>query len=110
MRRIGECPSPWPCFVIAVREDFIKNEPSILNTILEIINNTTLEFKTIPCIDKTIANRYDQKLTDVQEWLGLTEWSQAQISEETLKNVQNQLFAINIIEKIVDFNRLTHQV
>ena len=23
-RRIGNCPTPWPCFVIAVREDFIK--------------------------------------------------------------------------------------
>ncbi|MGB0789152.1 MAG: ABC transporter substrate-binding protein, partial [Marinirhabdus sp.] len=24
-RRIDECPSPWPCFVVAVREDFLKN-------------------------------------------------------------------------------------
>ncbi len=108
-RRIGECPSPWPCFVIAAREDFIKNEASILTIILDIINNTTREFKKIPSIDKSIANRYDQQLTDVQEWLGLTEWSQEQISEETLKNVQNQLFAINIIDNIANYEMLTHQ-
>ena len=28
-RRIGECPSPWPCFVIAARNQFIKEEPEI---------------------------------------------------------------------------------
>ena len=108
-RRIGECPSPWPCFVIAAREDFIKNEASILTTILDIINNTTREFKKIPSIDKSIANRYDQQLTDVQEWLGLTEWSQEQISEGTLQNVQNQLFEINIIDNIANYEMLTHQ-
>jgi len=40
-RRIDNCPSPWPCFVIAVREDFIENNKGDLKTILNIINNTT---------------------------------------------------------------------
>ncbi|NNK82056.1 MAG: ABC transporter substrate-binding protein, partial [Flavobacteriaceae bacterium] len=68
-RRIGECPTPWPCFVIAAREDFIENEKDTLQTILNIINSTTSEFKYIPSIDRTIANRYNQKLEDVQDWL-----------------------------------------
>ena len=34
-RRIGNCPSPWPCFVIAVREDFIKHNKADLKTILK---------------------------------------------------------------------------
>lgn len=107
-RHIGNCPSPWPCFVIAVREDFINNNKKTLQTILQIINNTTAEFKDIPSIDKTIANRYEQKLEDVQEWLNLTEWSQKLIDKKTLDNVQNQLFALNIIPKIVDYKTLTH--
>lgn len=106
-RRIDNCLSPWPCFVIAVREDFIEENEDELRTILNIINNTTSEFKDIPSIDKTIANRYEQQLEDVQEWLNITEWSQENIDERTLMNVQKQLKALDIIPKIVEYNTLT---
>lgn len=109
-RRIGNCPSPWPCFVIAVREDFIKHNKADLKTILNIINNTTAEFKAIPSIDKTIANRYEQQIEDVQEWLDMTEWSQKNIDKTTLINVQKQLFALNIIPEIVDYEALTYHL
>lgn len=109
-RRIDNCPSPWPCFVIAVRNEFIEKNETDLKIILEIINNTTREFKDIPSIDKTIANRYEQQLEDVQEWLGITEWSQELIDEETVMNVQKELFALNIIPEIVDYKKLTHKL
>lgn len=109
-RNIGNCPSPWPCFVIAVREDFIKNNEEDLKTILNIINTTTKEFKDIPNIDKTIANRYQQELEDVREWLSITEWSQNIIDEQTIMNTQKELYALNIISEIVSYNKLTHQL
>ena len=106
-RRIGNCPTPWPCFVIAGREAFLKNHPDEVRTILEIINNTTREFKNIPSIDRTIANRYDQKLEDVQEWLSLTEWSQDLIDEKTVINVQEKLIALKIISNKLPYSKLT---
>ncbi|MFD1014684.1 substrate-binding domain-containing protein [Winogradskyella rapida] len=109
-RRIDNCPSPWPCFVIAVRQEFIDEHPEDLKTILEIINNTTSDFKSIPSIDKTIANRYEQELDDVQEWLSLTEWSQEVMSEDTLSHVQNQLFDLNIISEKVPYSELIHKI
>jgi len=109
-RRIDNCPSPWPCFVIAVREEFIKSNKKDLKTILDIINNTTSDFKDIPSIDKTIANRYEQQLEDVQEWLNITEWSQELIDKKTVMNVQKELFALNIIPEIVDYKKLTHKL
>lgn len=105
-RKIGECPSPWPCFVIAARKDFINNEKDALQTILNIINATTCEFKNIPSIDITIANRYAQKLEDAQEWLSLTEWSQKTVPPDTIYNVQEKLFALDIIPEIWDYNKL----
>ena len=109
-RRIGECPSPWPCFVIAARTDFIKKDYKTLQTILKIINNTTHEFKKIPNIDRTISNRYDQKLEDVKEWLKLTEWSQVIIDEPTIENIQEQLFALDIIPEKRDYQSLVHSL
>ena len=109
-RRIGNCPSPWPCFVIAAREDFISSNTEDLKTILNIINGTTSEFKDIPSIDKTIANRYDQKLEDVQDWLSLTEWSQSLIDEDTVNHVQKELFVLNIIPEMIDYKKLVFQL
>ncbi|WP_372756658.1 substrate-binding domain-containing protein [Mariniflexile sp.] len=109
-RNIGNCPTPWPCFVIAVREDFIKTNKTDLKTILDIINNTTKEFKDIPSIDRTIANRYEQQLEDVQEWLSITEWSQNLIDKNTINDIQKKLFALNIIPEIVDYNELTFKL
>ena len=109
-RRIDNCPSPWPCFVIAVREEFIKNNEDDLKTILKIINETTSDFKSIPSIDKTIANRYEQKLEDVQEWLSLTEWSQEVIDKATIKRVQDQLFELNIIPRKAKYSELIHKI
>lgn len=96
-RRVDNCPSPWPCFVIAVREEFLKTNKDDVKAILDIVNATTQEFKDIPSIDRMIANRYEQELEDVQEWLGLTEWSQENISKKTVQKVQDELFALNII-------------
>ncbi|RBP33123.1 ABC-type nitrate/sulfonate/bicarbonate transport system substrate-binding protein [Oceanihabitans sediminis] len=105
-RRIGNCPSPWPCFVIAVRKEFLENNKEDVKTILNIINETTTDFKDIPRIDATIANRYEQKLEDVQEWLELTEWSQEVIDKKTIENVQDQLLALDIIPEKWDYNKL----
>ena len=105
-RRIDECPTPWPCFVIAVRNEFIENNKNTLETILDIVNSTTSEFKTIPSIDRTIANRYEQKIEDVQDWLKLTEWSQENIDKETITKVQDKLYSLKIINKKVDYDKL----
>ncbi|WP_225036509.1 substrate-binding domain-containing protein [Winogradskyella sp. SM1960] len=109
-RRIANLPSPWPCFVIAVRQEFIDNNEDDLKIILDIINETTSDFKSIPSIDKTIANRYEQELEDVQEWLSLTEWSQSIMDKKTLDNVQEQLYDLKIISEKVDYAQLIHEI
>ena len=105
-RRIGDCPSPWPCFVIAVREEFIRNKNRELQTILKIINNTTINFKSTPFIGETIADRYDIKLNDVLEWLSITEWSQSIIDQQTVKIIQEKLQKLDIIPKKAKYSDL----
>ncbi|MCH9660347.1 MAG: ABC transporter substrate-binding protein [Bacteroidetes bacterium] len=101
-RLVGECPTPWPCFVIAVRNDVLEQDMDSVKTILDIINATTLEFKNIPSIDKMISNRYDQQLEDVQEWLSLTAWSQKNLSAAQVNKVQKQLLQLDLIDEEVD--------
>jgi ABC-type nitrate/sulfonate/bicarbonate transport system substrate-binding protein len=96
-RRLGDCPTPWPCFVVAARQDFIDSEPAVLQHILDIINLYTREFRHIPSIDRTLANRYEQDLSDIQEWLGLTRWSQSQINLQAIDKVILKLYNLKLI-------------
>jgi ABC-type nitrate/sulfonate/bicarbonate transport system substrate-binding protein len=109
-RRITDCPTPWPCFVIAVRNSVLENEYETIVKILKIINITTKEFKKIPSIDKTLAENFHQKIEDIKEWLSLTEWSQKPLTEKVLNNVQNQLFDLKIIDKKGTFARMVKSV
>ncbi|WP_033958292.1 substrate-binding domain-containing protein [Psychroserpens jangbogonensis] len=109
-RRIANCPTPWPCFVIAVNNEFLENNKEDVKTILNIINNTTKEFKSIPSIDATIANRYDQKLEDVKDWLSLTEWSQDVIDEATVMTIQDKLLELDIIPKAISYSELIYDL
>ena len=98
-RRLGDCPTPWPCFVIAVREEILQEYPKEIAKVLQIINQTTSEFKEIPNIDITLASKYQLQLKDIQEWLSQTHWSQNQLTEEVLNKVQNQLLELSLINK-----------
>ncbi|TDQ31338.1 substrate-binding domain-containing protein [Zeaxanthinibacter enoshimensis] len=98
-RRLADCPTPWPCFVIAASDRFLKDESSTLLHILEILDNYTREFRQIPSIDRTLANRYGQQLEDIRIWLSATRWSQKQISREVIDNVSNTLLYLKLIEE-----------
>ena len=109
-RRIANCPTPWPCFVIAVREEVLEKNAFLISKILTIINQTTEDFKEIPSIDKTLALKYHQKIEDIQEWLSLTHWSQKPLSAEMLNKVQNQLLQLKIIDKKGTFEDIVKTV
>ena len=98
-RKIADCPTPWPCFVIAVREEILQKNPKAIATILKIINLKTQNFKEIDAIHTVLAEKYHQKTADIQDWLSITHWSQEQLSKEMLNKIQNQLLALQIIEK-----------
>ncbi|MCP4976551.1 MAG: ABC transporter substrate-binding protein [Maribacter sp.] len=102
-RKLGECPTPWPCFVIACTDEFLMENNAILKHILEIINMYTMEFKQIPSIDRTLANRYEQQLEDIQKWLSLTRWSQSQITLQTIDRVKDTLFKLKLIDKKLNY-------
>ncbi|MBC2840508.1 substrate-binding domain-containing protein [Robiginitalea sp. SC105] len=96
-RRLGICPTPWPCFILVAGRAFAAENAGILNHILEVINTFTVEFKSIPSIDRTLALRYGQQLDDIRSWLSVTEWSQDQINIQVIENVVDTLFDLKLI-------------
>jgi len=105
-RRLGDCPTPWPCFVIAATDTFLKEHKGILQHILTVINKYTQEFKAIPSIDRTLANRYEQQLEDIRNWLSITRWSQENVSKQIIDNVNTTLFNLKLIDQKKSFIEL----
>ena len=98
-RRIADCLTPWPSFVIAVRDDVLEKNPDVIMKMLAVINSKTSVFKEIDGIDEVLAARFHQKAEDIQEWLKLTHWSQKAIDPALLNKIQNQLFDLSVINK-----------
>lgn len=109
-RLLGDCPTPWPCFVIAATNSFIANNKNTLKHILDIINLYTSEFKSIPSIDRTLANKYGQQLEDIKEWLSLTQWSQSEINKETVEKVQNTLISLKLVDTIIPYDSIVENI
>ncbi len=107
-RCIGECPTPWPSFVIVVRDSFLKDKPEVVQNLLKVINEQTSTFKEIPSIITTLSERFGQKPEDVREWLSLTHWSQKNMTETMLNNIQNQLIEFKVIDKKGTFAEIVH--
>ena len=106
-RRVGDCPTPWPCFVVAIREEILENHPEEVKTVLDIINNCTSDFKSIENIDETLSIRYEQQLEDIQKWLSITEWNDGKpMSENLLTSIQNKMVTFNVIEEKIDSGKL----
>jgi len=99
-RRIDDCPTPWPCFVIAVRNEILNQNPEAVKNVLNVINETTKYFKKIKGIDVILAKRYEQQLEDIKEWLSITEWNDGKpITTNLITRIQNKMITFNVIDE-----------
>lgn len=99
-RRIDDCPTPWPCFVIAVRNEILENNFEEVKKVLDIINAETKDFKEMDNLDKILAKRYEQQIDDIQKWLKITEWNNGKpITKNLITRIQNKMIQFNVMEK-----------
>ncbi|MDO6600220.1 substrate-binding domain-containing protein [Tenacibaculum sp. 1_MG-2023] len=99
-RRLGDCPTPWSCFVVAVRNEVLENNFEEVKAVLDIINNCATDFKKIENIDKTLAKRYEQQLVDIQKWLSITEWNDGKpMSKNLIGRIQNKMIHFGVIHE-----------
>lgn len=105
-RRIADCPTPWPCFVIAATNHAIENKLPEIQSLLSTINKATKQFKSSENVAEMVSKRYNQQLEDVKQWLSKTTWSQQQLDRKTLTAVQEKLLQLNIINQKLDADKI----
>lgn len=97
-KRIGEVLTPWPCFVIAVRNEVLQNESALLQAILPIVQKRAQELKNSDDAAEVLAWRYALKKDEVTAWLSKTEWSdQLDVDQNDIQNVVETLHELNLV-------------
>ncbi len=113
-RRVGDCPSPWPCFMIAVRNDVLESNFDDIKNVLRVINSKTKSLSTHAKKQRFIdlfAQRYNLNKEDIKNWLIITEWNQGKpISRTLIKTIQNKLLELSVIEKTIDVEKLIKKI
>ena len=105
-RSLGDCATPWPCFMIASRNQFLKNNRKVIDSLLNIINSITCCIKNLDNIDQTLSKYYDLNIEDVNNWMKSTTWSQKKPTEKEIIEIQNKLMVSEIISKIAPYKSL----
>lgn len=98
--RIDTYPTPWPCFVLAGREDFVENHIESLQIIQKGINSQSQSMHERADIISELASRYKQESSAIESWFAQTNWSEKLVDKHTINQVQNELANLGLIQEI----------
>ena len=98
MRRLGELPTPWPAFAIAVRPQVWASQKAEVEHVLNQVLETANELKVNPQAPQLIADRYHLQPNQVAQWLTLTHWAQTLEPDQLmLTTVRQRLTELGVI-------------
>jgi hypothetical protein len=97
-KRIGVFPTPWPCFVLVVKNNFLVENKELIEKVKTIMENVLLSFKALPEVPFLISEKYQLHQNQVEEWLKTVEWvEKIEIQEEMISNVKSMLTKSGLI-------------
>ncbi len=113
-RRIGTITTPWPCFVMAVRDEVLTHQKDEIATVIKVINKQLSTFKN-PLENESLiqlfSERYQQKTEDINQWLSITKWNTKRlISKKLINTIQNKLIQFSVIDNSTHPNQLIKNV
>ncbi len=100
-KMLGECSSPWPCFVVTATNNFIDNHALILNEILDIVNMSCIELKKNKNAPELVAKLYNIKEEDAFKWFNELEYANhSKMEDKQWIEILRELHKFGIIERI----------
>ncbi|PIE49950.1 MAG: ABC transporter substrate-binding protein [Flavobacteriales bacterium] len=113
-KRIDTVATPWPCFVIAVRDKVLENNTKTVKTIIEIINKVLKKFNQLSFREELIpifAKNYNLPQKDVKHWLNITHWNtNINIAKGKSEKILKELLRYDIIENKIPLHKLIYNL
>lgn len=99
-KRVGERPTPWPCFMLVAKPSFLEENSVLVQKLLTQLFETINVCNNNPTLINEIAAAYQLKSEDVAKWKKATSWAQnTEIKQEELETVRDYLLKLNLIDK-----------
>lgn len=99
-KRVGVRPTPWPCFLLAGRKEFVETNRKLIENVVAVYLKAIQEITLQPAETiEAIAKEYNLEEADIKEWYSITKWSKdGAISSLILNEVSDILMNLKIIE------------
>ncbi|SIS99852.1 substrate-binding domain-containing protein [Belliella pelovolcani] len=106
-KRVGEIPTPWPCFVIVATENVLAKHSSIIEKLRDLVYAYVKEMVKHTDFVKIIAQNYGLEEVDVKEWLQQTQWANNnEIPESVLMDTVHTLQRLDLIKNTVSLENI----
>jgi len=100
--RVGEIPTPWPCFVIVASPDVVKNHPDFLKQLRDLVYKKSSSLVEGGQLPRLLSQKYGILEEDIKAWLSQTQWArQAVIPIKTLTATMDALKTLELIKETV---------
>lgn len=98
--RIDVCPTPWPAFVIVVKNDVLEKSRKIIEAIVSNVLMQAQLIKKRADASLLISNRYGIEQEDAAQWLKEVKWAKTIYNDhETINIVTEMLLELGILDK-----------
>ncbi len=74
-RRLGIRETPWPAFVVCVRQEVLEQRDEIVSKILHVVNDQCQKLMDSGAAVDEIARRYELDSDQVAQWFSVTQWN-----------------------------------
>lgn len=105
-KRIGEVPSPWPCFVIVASEKALFEFGNLIFELRDLVYQASKELQNNPETPMEIHKVYELGSEDVKAWLSQTTWeTEPTISRTDLDKAMEKMKSLEIIKSKLSLER-----
>ncbi|UZD23235.1 ABC transporter substrate-binding protein [Algoriphagus halophytocola] len=102
MKRIGEIPSPWPCFAMVASEKALEEFGQLIFKLRNKVYQAASRIQDSGASVLEIAEKYKLEPEDVNEWIAQTSWeTQSQVSRKQLNDAMEVMVELGIIQQII---------
>ncbi|MCH7396433.1 ABC transporter substrate-binding protein [Belliella sp. DSM 107340] len=106
-KRVGEIPTPWPCFVTVATENSLSENGLIIEKIRDKVYEFASQMVKNDGFSETLSLRYGISHKDIQQWLTQTKWATDNgIAKKDLEETMDILLGLELVERKVEVKQL----
>jgi hypothetical protein len=101
MKRIGEVPSPWACFVVVTSNAALKEFGEVIFQLRDLVYSEALKLKGTKSTISEISQAYELNEKDLEFWFAETNWAtKPVISRKELNSSMEKMVELGILKSI----------